>query len=445
MIVNQSENFIVSDSFKENWQTLPIKSLCSKVTSGGTPSRKNPIFYDNGNIIWIKTQELKNWYIDDSQEKITEEALKKSSAKLLPINTVLMAMYGDGKTITSLGILRKKASTNQACCALIPDTNLIEPIYLLYLLKYHKEHFIKLALGGAQRNLSVKIISNFEVTVPPLPTQQKIASILSAYDDLIENNTRRIKILESMAQTLYQEWFVKFRFPGCEQVKMVESELGLIPEGWEVKELGELIDIKHGYAFKSKFYSDEPTSKILLTPGNFAIGGGFQDKKLKYYNGDVPNEFILDSVDLLVTMTDLSKLGDTLGYPAFVPSSKELIYLHNQRLGKILIKEENQIGKQLLYYIFCSDSYRHHVLASATGSTVKHTAPTRIQLFKIARPSIDIRNQFESIANSFYEQITCLNQKNINLRKTRDLLLPKLISGQIDVENLDIDTGDIAA
>ena len=95
-----------------------------------------------------------------------------------------------------------------------------------------------IALGGAQRNLSVKIISNFEVSVPPLPTQQKIASILSAYDDLIENNTRRIKILETMAQTLYQEWFVKFRFPGHEQVQMVESELGLIPEGW----LGKLED-----------------------------------------------------------------------------------------------------------------------------------------------------------------------------------------------------------
>ena len=86
-----------------------------------------------------------------------------------------------------------------------------------------------------------------------------------------------------MAQTLYQKWFVKFRFPGHKQAKMVESELGLIPEGWEVKELGELIDIKHGYAFKSKFYSKEPTSQILLTPGNFAIGGGYQDKKLKYY------------------------------------------------------------------------------------------------------------------------------------------------------------------
>lgn len=160
---------------------------------------------------------------------------------------------------------------------------------------------------------------------------------------------------------------------------------------------------------------------------------------------DVSDEFVLNSGDLLLTMTDLSKLGDTLGYPAFVPSSKELIYLHNQRLGKVLIKEESQIGKQLLYYIFCSDSYRHHVLASATGSTVKHTAPTRIQLFKIASPSIEIKNQFETIADSFYRQIACLNQKNINLRKTRDLLLPKLISGQIDVENLDIDTGEIAA
>lgn len=444
MLIKELENLTHLSGFPKDWPILPVESLCLKVTSGGTPSRKNPEFYKDGKIIWIKTQELKDWYIEDSQEKITEEALKKSSAKLLPVNTVLMAMYGDGRTITSLGILRKEATTNQACCALVPNLDICEPLYLFYLLKFHRNHLIKLALGGAQRNLSGIIIRNFKVKVSPLPIQRKIAAILSAYDDLIENNMRRIKILEEMARSLYREWFVNFRFPEHQQVKMIDSELGQIPEGWEVITLGQLFDIKHGYAFKGEYFSKEPTSDILLTPGNFKIGGGFQDNKFKYYNGSVPDEFILNPGALLITMTDLSKEGDTLGYPAFVPPAKELRFLHNQRLGKIIL-HNSRLGLNHIYHIFCSDSYRHHVLASATGATVKHTAPDRIKAFKIALPPSEICNRFETIASLFSKKIISLNQKNQNLRQTRNLLLPKLISGEIDVENLDINTGNIAA
>ena len=378
----------------------------------------------------------------------TEFGLSFPSCTLFTTDSKKECKKGDlifcvrGSTTGRMNWADKPYSLGRGVCSIRGET-LADTKFIRYCIEHKLKALLNLSGGATFPNLTRNDIHKFRIPYPKF--RGEIVSILSAYDDLIENNTRRIKILETMAQTLYQEWFVKFRFPGHEQVKMIESDLGLIPEGWEVTELGKLIDIKHGYAFKSKFYSREATSQILLTPGNFAIGGGYQDKKLKYYDGDVSEEFILNSGDLLVTMTDLSKLGDTLGYPAFVPASKELTYLHNQRLGKVLIKEDSQIGKQLLYYIFCSDSYRHHVLASATGSTVKHTAPVRIQSFKIALPFIEIRNKFESIADSFNSQVACLNQKNDNLRKTRDLLLPKLISGQIDVENLDIDTGELAA
>ena len=299
---------------------------------------------------------------------------------------------------------------------------------------------MQVAAAGIQGSELAKL----PVPHPPLPIQRKIAAILSAYDDLIENNTRRIEILEEMARSLYREWFVKFRFPGHEQVQMVNSELGLIPEGWKVISLGEILDIKHGYAFKGEYFSKEPTSNILLTPGNFKFGGGFKDSKFKYYDGLVPDEFVLSTGELLVTMTDLSKEGDTLGYPAFVPPSKNLRFLHNQRLGKIIFHNPC-LGLNHLYHIFCSDSYRHHVLASATGATVKHTAPDRIKSFNIALPPSDICNKFETLANLFSRKIVLLNQRNLNLRQTLDLLLPRLISGEIDVENLNINTGEIAA
>lgn len=123
---------------KSHWPHEKIEALCTRVTSGGTPSRANAAYYENGTIPWIKTGELKDWYVDKIEEFITETALRESSAKLFPANTVLLAMYGDGKTMGSVGLLRKPCATNQACCAMLPDPAKCEPKFLLYSLIYYR-------------------------------------------------------------------------------------------------------------------------------------------------------------------------------------------------------------------------------------------------------------------------------------------------------------------
>ena len=166
---------------------------------------------------------------------------------------------------------------------------------------------------------------------------------------------------------------------------------------WREVSLGDLIDIKHGFAFKGHFIHDDPSRNVLLTPGNFSIGGGFKGDKLKYYHGPVPDEFVLREGDLLVTMTDLSKKSDTLGFPALIPICENgMRYLHNQRLGKILILEPTETNVRYISYVMCGAQYRHEVLASATGTTVKHTSPDRIKQFRFlcAPPS-----EQRSIAN----------------------------------------------
>lgn len=324
------------------------------------------------------------------------------------------------------------------CFKIIPNEE-IDYLFLYYYLKQKSvyEHANNIAGGAAQPDIGHNAFKSIPFYYPCLATQHKIATVLSAYDDLIENHSRRVQILEEMARMIYQEWFVKFRFPGYEKTNFVESPLGMIPKGWRVVEMGQIIDVKHGYAFKGEFFSEEPTNNVLLTPGNFHIGGGFKTDKLKYYNGFVPNEYIFKDGDFIVTMTDLSKLGDTLGYPALIPPSKKCNFLHNQRLGKIIFINE-KVGKNFLYYVFCSESYRHHILATATGTTVKHTAPERIKAFKTVLPLSEITNKFETLVGLIRSQICCLNQKNQILEQTRDLLLPKLISGKIDVSDLDI-------
>lgn len=184
---------------------------------------------------------------------------------------------------------------------------------------------------------------------------------------------------------------------------------------WMPVTLSELIDIKHGFAFMGEFIRDNPPGDILLTPGNFAIGGGFKDDKFKYYTGPVPIEYVLEEGDLLVTMTDLSKNGDTLGYPAFVPRMQLGRYLHNQRLGKILIRTRAPIRKDYLYFLFCSRPYRNEVLASATGTTVKHTSPERIKTFKFLMPPPLEQKNIAHILGTFNNKIESNRQMNNTL------------------------------
>lgn len=195
---------------------------------------------------------------------------------------------------------------------------------------------------------------------------------------------------------------------------------------WKEYALKDLIDIKHGYAFKGKFFSEEETNLILLTPGNFKIGGGFQAKKLKYYSkdGEVPEQYILRENDILVTMTDLSKSGDTLGYPIKVPVLENKILLHNQRLGKVEIKSD-KIDKDFLYYLMCSNKYRNEVLASATGTTVKHSAPDRILKFEFGLPSIEEQQKIANILSCLDDKIELNNEMNKTLEEMAQSLFKR--------------------
>jgi len=179
---------------------------------------------------------------------------------------------------------------------------------------------------------------------------------------------------------------------------------------WLETNLDDLIEIKHGFAFKGEYFRDEPHGDILLTPGNFAIGGGFKDDKFKYYDGPVLNEFVLTKGDLLVTMTDLSKDADTLGYTAFVPDAPSgRRFLHNQRLGKIILKKKS-VNLHYLHYLMSSREYRHEVVSSATGTTVKHTSPERIKRFHFKLPSFPEQQAIAHILGTLDDKIE-LNRK----------------------------------
>ncbi|MGP1720074.1 restriction endonuclease subunit S [Shewanella frigidimarina] len=208
---------------------------------------------------------------------------------------------------------------------------------------------------------------------------------------------------------------------------------GWIPKGWFCSALANFISVKHGYAFKGEFFCDEPTNDILLTPGNVSIGGGFKGDKFKYYNGPIMDEYVFIGGDMFITMTDLSKAGDTLGFPALVPSREGLIFHHNQRLGRVGFVNASKFGSEFIYRCLCSNEYRNYIVASATGTTVKHTSPTKILNHKIVNSGGILEPVFEHYVQLITEKKEANNSNSITLSQTRDYLLPKLISGELQL------------
>lgn len=164
---------------------------------------------------------------------------------------------------------------------------------------------------------------------------------------------------------------------------------------WTKCRLGNLASVKHGFAFEGRFFRDEGEGPVLVTPGNFKIGGGFSSGNDRYFVGTVPAGFELAPGDVIVTMTDLSKAGDTLGYAAVIPADGRH-YLHNQRIGKIVLRASAPASIAYIHWLMRTPRYRAEVLGSATGSTVRHTSPSRIEAFEFELPPIE---EQQAIAN----------------------------------------------
>lgn len=184
---------------------------------------------------------------------------------------------------------------------------------------------------------------------------------------------------------------------------------------WSEVILRDLADVKHGFAFQGEFFTDKETQNILLTPGNFAIGGGYKGDKLKYYLGKVPEDYVLNRHDVIVTMTDLSKNMDTLGYSALVPEKNGKRFLHNQRLGKVLIKDKKKLDKYFLYYLLRTTDYRNEILASASGSVIKHTSPDRIKNYKFLLPPLPEQRAIAGILGVLDDKIEVNRRMNVTL------------------------------
>ncbi|MEP7111383.1 MAG: restriction endonuclease subunit S [Ferruginibacter sp.] len=387
------------------WDTYTIESLCNKVTSGGTPLRSRAEFYEGGTIPWVKTKEVNFNRIYAADEKITEKALDNSSAKLIPENSILIAMYGDGKTAGRCAINRIPVTTNQACCNLVINSAKANPDFLFYKMSTLYETFKGLKVGGSQQNLNSKTLKEFEIEIPPLHTQRKIASILSAYDDLIENNLKRIKLLEEKAFLRYKGIVRSEKM----EVFFIEDVCETLGGGTPSTGDGRFWDEGEILWFSPTDLTKH-NSIVLLDSDKKITELGLQKSSAKL----VPAKTIL--------MTSRASIGyfGLINKPAST----------NQGFINIIPFNENHRA----YMLFDLKSRKEEIIGNANGSTFLEISKGKFRQMKIKLPKdenalFDFEKEFEITFNL----IENLLKQNAKLREARDILLPRLMSGKIEV------------
>lgn len=397
----------------QNLKKVKLGDLVERITSGGTPSTSIKEYY-GGEIPWLKTQEINFNRIYKTETFITHEGLKNSSAKLIKENSVIIAMYGN--TAAKVAINKIPLSTNQACCNITVDPLKADYRYIYYYFLKEYESLKSLANGGAQQNLNAAIIRNYEIELPELSIQSRIASILSSLDEKIELNRRTNQTLEQIAQTLFKKYFVD------------DIDPENLPKGWRLGKIGEIY----------KTTSGGTPSRTRLEYYEFGIIRWVKSKELE-------GSFILETEEM-ITDEALNNSSAKL-----LPTHSVLVAMYGATVGEIAILGVEAACNQAICAIIPNKDYpytyvflilsmnKDKLVNKASGSAQQNISQLVIQNFELVIPPVEIIMNFHLLANELFCKIENNLNENIQLTKIRDLLLPKLISGEIEFESNEFD------
>jgi type I restriction enzyme S subunit len=402
----------------DNWQIVQMSSM-AKIISGY--AFKSSDFQEEG-VPVIKIKNVGNGFVEITEvDCVDEHFLTLGDEYHVDEGDILISLTGShisqpgsvvGRVAVAQG-LGMRCLLNQRVGKVLFNSQAMPHRRFIYyaLASEHTRRNIALMAHGAasQANVSPKQIESMDILVPPLPTQKKIASILSAYDDLIENNNRRIKILEEMAQNIYREWFVHFRYPGHEDVPMVDSELGQIPQGWEVKTVVDLVNRERpGKLFSQKTVLEQGDVPVLDQGKSGIIGYHDESPGVLASLAEPIIIFANHTCYQRIIMFPFSAIQNVLPFRPHPQLLRNIYWLH-------------WATKDLVAF----NDYKGHWPEFMAKS--------------LPVPPYDLSDLFGGIAEQIVQLSFRLDVQTQNLRKTRDLLLSKLISGQLDVEELDIE------
>lgn len=390
------------------------------IISGGTPKTDVKQYWENGTIGWLSVTDFNNdlRYVYSTEKKITDDGLKNSNTKLLNKGDIIISARG---TVGALAQIGTPMCFNQSCFGLRGKKGMVETDFLYYALKNYVHNIKKRSQGSVFDTINLNSFDLMEIEIPKeLPTQQKIASVLSALDAKIELNNKINTKLEAMAKTIYDYWFVQFDFPNAKGNpyktsggKMVWNEelKREIPEGWEVKELGEQIEL-----FDSKripLSSRERASKKGIIPYYGATGVM-----------DFVDEYIFDGEYIL--LAEDGSVMDEKGYP-IIQFIWGKTWVNNHAH---VIRASNPIQNEFFYYHMKTIP----VVLIKTGSIQMKINQENLRKHKMLIPDHTLINQFSTIATSIRGQLINNIEQNQQLASLRDWLLPMLMNGQVRVK-----------
>ena len=401
--------------------------ISRNISSGITPLRSNDEFWANGTIPWLKTEQLGEKYIFDTNEHITEKALQEANVKIFPENTLSIAMYGEGKTRGNVSILKRPMATNQACCNIELDAEKVSSEYVYYFLKTQYENLRGLS-SGIRKNLNTNDIKNFVVRLPEnLKTQQSIAAVLSALDKKIALNKQINARLEEMAKTLYDYWFVQFDFPDANgkpykssggEMVFDETLKREIPKGWEVKSLKDVL-----VNCSDNIKSEDLTSNMPYTP--------------------------IDSLPMRkMTFSDFQKIENARTSLIRYSLNDILIgamrvYFHRvciapfdgiTRSTTIVLKPKKQNHLPFLYQL-CNEEKTINFASKVSIGTQQPYVNWVAGLaeYKFAMPNLELIERYSIKIMPLIKSVITREKQNHQLTQLRDFLLPMLMNGQVSV------------
>ena len=409
------------------WRSVQIADV-GRVVTGKTPPSAEPELFV-GCIPFITPSDM----ADDCRHIATERSVSRKwdpkFRQLLPQRSVCVVCIG--ATIGKICMTSEPSHTNQQLNSIIVDHDRFDPFFVYYSLRTKVSELKAHAAGAATPIINKSTFSEIVLDAPCLGAQRRIGEILGAYDDLIEVNRRRVKLLEEMARGLFEEWFVRFRFPSYESVPLFDTPNGPLPEGWQLKTLSEACVFLRGKSYRS--------DELAVVGGMPFVNlkcvlrdGGFRADGLKRFTGEYKPNHVVVRGDIVMAVTDMTQERRIVGRVARMPLLDEASSVISMDLVKV--KPASEVDSTFLYCWFRYSGFGPLAAQHANGANVLHLSPKAIEGLPIVFPSIPLQKEFGARVKSLFNLADFLAASEIKLTSSRDLLLPRLISGQLSVE-----------
>ncbi|HUV81273.1 MAG TPA: restriction endonuclease subunit S [Patescibacteria group bacterium] len=420
----------------KNWRKVKLEGLLDLIIDhrGKTPKKMGGGWSISG-VPAISAKNIKNGRIVNENDirYVNRDLYEKWMTNKLEVGDLLLTSEAP---LGELFYIKNKIELclSQRLFALRTNSKKLNSLFLYYyLLSPEGRHELMRRLSGtAAEGIRQAELRQIEIFSPEdVGEQKRIAEILSAFDEKIELNNKVNQNLEQMAQAIFKEWFVKFKFPGHEKVKMVDSELGEIPEGWEVKKIGNVAKINKGLSYSSEEIRENNGGTPMINLSNFVRGGGFKIEGIKFFNGKYKDSNLVESGDVVVALTDLTSNREVIGHPARVPEIKGW--------DKILISldvcsiKTQDVLKTFLYYLMLRRNFSYFMASSASGTNVSHLSQSVISDYSFVLPSNKVLTNFFDLIKPIFYRVNKLSSENQKLASLRDLFLPKLMKGEIKI------------